>query len=334
MFFLGSFYVFDGFVECKLLDVAAVKVVADGETGAIHFYHSPKAINVSSFAFHDNRSTGVCPLVTVGGRKVCSFQQINIDKGKALQLLIESKMSWNKFKSLERKKSELINEVEIEASHIARIENSVGIAIWDGKCIIYWENDRQQFKNCSDATGVELFFVESNLFVVIGRSCIFSTCSYERSAIYKDGEEVQTLPGRKVENLLHFSRTLYHYLVFSDGRLRNETLEQSSIMVYRSTGKDGRPFVLYQKFPFENAKHIKLFEFGNQRDLYLVIANSTFINIYRFEGESGFVKKYPIWLNDIEDLDILLTDRHAFLVVARRSTSLIFKAITRGSQWR
>ncbi|XP_077530734.1 uncharacterized protein LOC144142831 isoform X2 [Haemaphysalis longicornis] len=143
---------------------------------------------------------------------------------------------------------------------------------------------------------------------------------------------VQTLYGGAIANW--FSRQGHLYAIFTSADAHSHCAEPSLVKVYRTCGRLGSTFELFQTIPLVSVSKVELVEYGAQLDVYMAAANHTSIQIYTFNGESGFQFHSAIPARLVTDIKLTVLGGSLYLIVAQgHSTgrSLVYKAVTQGA---
>lgn len=188
------------------------------------------------------------------------------------------------------------------------------------------------------ATAVKLLSLDGSLYVIASvydhRACI---TEHHHSKVYAmEGAHrwhlVQTLHGGAVTN--SFSRHGFLYALFTGADTRSRCAEPSLVKVYRTCSRVGSTFELFQTISMVSVYKVELVQYGAQLDVFMAAANTTSIQIYTFNGESGFQFHSAIAVRLVTDIKMTVLGGSLYLVVAQgHSTgkSLVYKAVTQGA---
>ncbi|KAH7932785.1 hypothetical protein HPB49_002447 [Dermacentor silvarum] len=191
------------------------------------------------------------------------------------------------------------------------------------------------------ATAVKLLSLDGSLYVIASvydhRACI---TEHHHSKVYAmEGAHrwhlVQTLHGGAVTN--SFSRHGFLYALFTGADTRSRCAEPSLVKVYRTCSRVGSTFELFQTISMVSVSKVELVQYGAQLDVFMAAANTTSIQIYTFNGESGFQFHSAIAVRLVTDIKMTVLGGSLYLVVAQgHSTgkSLVYKAVTQGDTLR
>ncbi|XP_077494057.1 female sterile (1) Nasrat isoform X2 [Amblyomma americanum] len=188
------------------------------------------------------------------------------------------------------------------------------------------------------ATSVKLVALEGAVYAVASvfdhRACI---TEHHHSKVYAmEGPHnwrlVQTLYGSAVVN--SFASHGFLYALFIGVDMASRCSESSLVKVYRTCGKAGSTFELFQIIPLVSVSKVELVQYGAQSDVFMAAANRTSIQIYTFKGESGFQFHSTLPVRLVTDIKMTVLEGSLYLIVAQgHSTgkSLIYRAVTQGA---
>lgn len=188
------------------------------------------------------------------------------------------------------------------------------------------------------ATMVKLLSLEGSLYVIASvydhRACIterYHSLVYAMEAAHR-WRLVQTLYGGAVANV--FSLHGFLYALFTGFDTRSHCAEPSLVKVYRTCGRAGSTFELFQTISLDSVSKVELVQYGAQLDVFMAAANKTSIQIYTFNGESGFQFHSAIAVRLVTDIKMTVLGGSLYLIVAQghsTAKSLVYKAITLGA---
>ncbi|KAH7939024.1 hypothetical protein HPB52_005021 [Rhipicephalus sanguineus] len=188
------------------------------------------------------------------------------------------------------------------------------------------------------ATMVKLLSLEGSLYVIASvydhRACIterYHSLVYAMEAAHR-WRLVQTLYGGAVANV--FSLHGFLYALFTGFDTRSHCAEPSLVKVYRTCGRAGSTFELFQTISLDSVSKVELVQYGAQLDVFMAAANKTSIQIYTFNGESGFQFHSAIAVRLVTDIKMTVLGGSLYLIVAQghsTAKSLVYKAITLGN---
>ncbi|XP_054710420.1 uncharacterized protein LOC129220104 [Uloborus diversus] len=192
-----------------------------------------------------------------------------------------------------------------------------------------------------EATFITMFEISGAIYMAVS-SLHLPPYRKAFSQIYARANEnwsrLQSIGAASSPFVKHFLFHNYHYLAFINNAPVYETREPKSIQVYRNAGPNEMLFTLFQKVPFDDAKGIEIFQFGDLADLYLTAWNETVIKVFRLEGEAGMRKSITLYGRCIQDVKPLLINNEIYLAVGQQNLktneimpSVIFKGILKGS---
>jgi hypothetical protein len=193
------------------------------------------------------------------------------------------------------------------------------------------------------ATQMVAFKVEEDIYLAVARS-FSGLCSVTDSGSLvflweerKVWHLIQRVAVRDSHRVAYYSLNEQHYLLFSDTRDSEDTLEPQALHVYRSRSMGrGCLFIPFQKLLFDNVRDLTVLAFGPRHRPELLVAalNETTLQVWRQDGYSGFTETWPMRANGGQSLRPILVGQDLYLIVAQNRRcigSMIVKANTRGS---
>ncbi|KAL1425551.1 hypothetical protein MTO96_018985 [Rhipicephalus appendiculatus] len=188
------------------------------------------------------------------------------------------------------------------------------------------------------ATMVKLLSLEGSLYVIASvydhRACVterYHSSVYAMEAAHR-WRLVQTIYGGAVANA--FALHGFLYALFTGFDTRSHCAEPSQVKVYRTCGRPGSTFELFQTISLDSVSKVELVQYGAQLDVFMAAANKTSIQIYTFNGESGFQFHSAIAVRSVTDIKMTVLGGSLYLIVAQghsTTKSLVYKAVTLGA---
>ncbi|XP_075726913.1 uncharacterized protein LOC119165144 isoform X2 [Rhipicephalus microplus] len=188
------------------------------------------------------------------------------------------------------------------------------------------------------ATMVKLLSLEGSLYVISSmydhRACItdrYHSLVYTMETAHR-WRLVQTLYGGAVANA--FSLHGFLYALFTGFDMRSHCTEPSLLKVYRTCGRPGFTFELFQTISLDSVSKVEIVQYGAHLDVFMAAANKTSIQIYTFNGESGFQFHSAIAVRLVTDIKMTVLGGSLYLIVAQghsTAKSLVYKAVTLGA---
>ncbi|KAL3183545.1 hypothetical protein MRX96_033653 [Rhipicephalus microplus] len=188
------------------------------------------------------------------------------------------------------------------------------------------------------ATMVKLLSLEGSLYVITSvydhRACItdrYHSLVYTMETAHR-WRLVQTLYGGAVANA--FSLHGFLYALFTGFDMRSHCTEPSLLKVYRTCGRPGSTFELFQTISLDSVSKVEIVQYGAHLDVFMAAANKTSIQIYTFNGESGFQFHSAIAVRLVTDIKMTVLGGSLYLIVAQghsTAKSLVYKAVTLGA---
>ncbi|XP_022243566.1 uncharacterized protein LOC111086156 [Limulus polyphemus] len=189
-----------------------------------------------------------------------------------------------------------------------------------------------------EATSIAAFsFHKKEVHIAVARK-FPSSYTQGSSLLFKLGnrniELVQQIAAPASDNVVYFQHGPKHYLAFTNAISVHEALEPNSVQVYRSCDCLEILFRLHQKIFFDNPKSLEVFTLGRLHELYMIISNSTVVEFYHLQGESGFVTNTTLVREDIRDVKPFVAHGNLYVAIAQgeiAKSSTVLKAEMKGS---
>lgn len=341
----SSYSTVDHFIVYQLLDVEATVVDADSGVGSLRLIDAHAgALQAHVYYF------------SWGNDKLWHFNsEANTDEGERIYFRLGGKLLWLEvpLPDSEQKRGILTDGVTVlhnfgDVISMSALQRGFNTGILasltrSGVCDFYklMLNAEPMLLGTlnpgPDARTVRLATLVGHVYALISlhdpQACLTETT---RSKIYvwETADRwtlIQRLYGGSVINT--FVKNEMLYALFSDIDINSHCNAPSIVKVYRTCGSSGLQLELFQVMPVVSVSKIEVVKYGNLDNVYMVAANRTLVQVYLFNGESGFQLLTAIPSNGLTDVKPIVLQNELYLITAQgynRRMSVVYKAVTTG----